>query len=358
MKLFIIFILFLSQISQAAVPYPIPTKKGGTGATALGSGILYSDSVGTVVRAGADGTTLTNVGISTSVAANALTITLTGSNGSAPSSTNQVVVGFRNSTVTTGAPVIRTATAATSLVISSGSTLGHVSARTEPIYVYLMDNSGTLELAVSTMNRFEIGSVVTSTAEGGAGAADSRSTLYSTTARTNISIRLIGLLQSNQATAGTWASQMSVVSILTFPKGGLIEVNGPYLARKNNSSNTAYLRDISGNQSYPLVVSADPTTNSLMIVRGGGTTVPSGASCGTAIGEGYSCSRFSTGQYNVTFTDSFADIPACTCNRQDNIGYCAVAFLTASTVSFITASTAASNVDSTWTFNCIGSRPN
>ena len=48
--------------------------------------------------------------------------------------------------------------------------------------------------------------MVSTTAEGGAGAADSATVMYSTTARTNVPFRLVGYLLNTQTTAGTWAS--------------------------------------------------------------------------------------------------------------------------------------------------------
>lgn len=157
--------------------------------------------------------TFINYGLSTSVGASALTIALKGADGNDPSSSNKVTFDFRNATATTGTPSFGSATAATSVTISSGSTLGHVSAVAEYIYVYAINNAGVVELAVSTDPIWEEASVQTTIAEGGAGAADSRSVLYSTNARVGVGVRLIGRLQSTQATAGTWASNMSEISL-------------------------------------------------------------------------------------------------------------------------------------------------
>ena len=73
------------------------------------------------------------------------------------------------------------------------------------MYIYLIDNAGTLELAVS-QTLFPESGRITTTAEGGAGAADSATVAYSTTARTNVPFRLVGFLDNTQTTAGTWAS--------------------------------------------------------------------------------------------------------------------------------------------------------
>jgi len=155
---------------------------------------------------------INNLALTASVGSSALTIALKGANGSDPSATNVAEVAFRSATAATGTPVYRSATSATSLVISSGSTLGHVSATNEFIYVYALDNAGTIELAATT-TRIDEGTRQSTTAEGGAGASDSRTVIYSTTARSNVGMRLIGRLKSNQATAGTWATAISEISL-------------------------------------------------------------------------------------------------------------------------------------------------
>lgn len=166
---------------------------------------------------------ISNLGLSASVTANALTIALKQADGTDPSSgASAVKIGFRNSTATTGQYSQVSATGATSLVISSGSTLGHVSGATEYIYVYAINNSGTIELAASTGLLIDNGSVVTTTAEGGAGAADSRSTIYSTTARTGVAVRLIGRIKISEATAGTWATNPTEISLIPFLRDGIV----------------------------------------------------------------------------------------------------------------------------------------
>ena len=52
---------------------------------------------------------------------------------------------------------------------------------------------------------------ISTTAEGGAGAADSASTWYSTTARSNVAYRIVGVIRSTQATAGSWATAPSLI---------------------------------------------------------------------------------------------------------------------------------------------------
>lgn len=141
--------------------------------------------------------------ISASVSASALTITL-----------NPTVLDFRATPLTSGAVNTRTVGAAISLVISSGSTLGTVSAQQSRIAVLAIDNAGTVELAAVNIaggnNLTETG-LISTTAEGGAGAADSATVVYSATARSNLPYRVVGYVESTQATAGTWATAPSTI---------------------------------------------------------------------------------------------------------------------------------------------------
>lgn len=153
-----------------------------------------------------------NITLTATVAANALTIAMKDSSGSDCSGGSPCVIGFRNATPATGTYTSVSVTGALSVVVSSGSTLGHVSGVNRYIYVYAINNAGTAELAVSS-KFYSAGSVVTTVAEGGAGGADVNATIYSTTARSNVPIRLIGRLLSSQATAGTWATAIAEVSV-------------------------------------------------------------------------------------------------------------------------------------------------
>lgn len=142
-------------------------------------------------------------GISASVAASALTI-----------SAGTLSLDFRSATIGSGAVSSTIPQKPANLVISSGSTLGTISATQSRIAVLAINNAGTIELAAVNIsggtNLTETG-VISTTAEGGAGAADSASVVYSTTARTNVAYRVIGYVESTQATAGTWATAPSTI---------------------------------------------------------------------------------------------------------------------------------------------------
>jgi len=140
--------------------------------------------------------------ISASVGSSALTI-----------SASALTLDFRSTSLTSGTVTTVTGTPA-NLVISSGSTLGTIAATQSRIIVIALNNAGTIELAavnISGGNDLTETTLISTTAEGGAGAADSANVVYSTTARTSLAYRVIGYIESTQATAGTWATAPSTI---------------------------------------------------------------------------------------------------------------------------------------------------
>jgi hypothetical protein len=168
-----------------------------------------------------------NLGIACSVGSSALTIALKGADGNDPSATNPVEIPFRSATATNGTLNVLQATAATSLVISSGSTLGAPTSSTPfKVWVVAFNDAGTLRLGAIIPTSFSGGiltqrplsegsGIASSTAEGGAGGADSVQTFYTGTAVTSKAYTILAVLsyESGLATAGTWASTPTVVQL-------------------------------------------------------------------------------------------------------------------------------------------------
>jgi hypothetical protein len=155
---------------------------------------------------------LNNLGLATSVASNALTIALKQSDGATdPSSGSPVNIGFRSTTAATGSYTIVASTAATSLVVPSGATLGSASGLQGYLYVYAVNNAGTVVLGVSGIRIFDELSLQTTTAI--SSSATSGDILYTSSALTNVAIRLIGRAKFTETTAGTWASNVSELSL-------------------------------------------------------------------------------------------------------------------------------------------------
>lgn len=150
-----------------------------------------------------------NVGFAAAVGGSDLTIDLKQSDGSTDpaSGSGAVQIAFRNATEATGGYLLRSETAAETIVIPSGATLGHTSTGSdegEIIYIYAIDNAGTIELAVSSVNTWLEDRVHTTVSIGPE--ADDRDVLYSTTLRSNVAVRLIGKAFATQTTAATWAA--------------------------------------------------------------------------------------------------------------------------------------------------------
>jgi hypothetical protein len=197
---------------------------------------------------GAYGLSLINGTLSASVAANALTISVKTLDGADPSAASPVVVVFRSSTATSGSFVRREITSATSLTISSGSTLGTANSVAFRLWVTLFDDSGTIRLGainarVGGASPTQIVSLsdnvlASSTAEGGAGAADTAGVIYTGTAVTSKAMRIIGFLtwDSGLATAGTWSSGPTVVQLF----GPGIPRPGDVIAHKSMSTTTPF----------------------------------------------------------------------------------------------------------------------
>jgi hypothetical protein len=153
-----------------------------------------------------------NFELAHAVAANALIVSVKTEAGTDPSAADPVSILMPDGD---GAVNRRSITSAISLTISSGSLLGHNDGLLQYIYWYLIDNAGTVELAASS-KFFGNHGIVTTTAEGGAGAADSGTVMYSDSARTSVPFVCIGYTEDTQTTAGTWGTAPSAVHLAPF----------------------------------------------------------------------------------------------------------------------------------------------
>jgi hypothetical protein len=149
-------------------------------------------------------------------ATNAVTFALKTLAGADPSAADPVLLAFRSATAGSGLYVYRTVTAALSLTISSGSTLGAPSGVPFKVWLVIFDDGGTLRMGAINCNlggatpigiyplgRFPIAS---STAEGGAGASDAAHVFYTGSAVSSKPYLVLGYAgyESGIATAGAW----------------------------------------------------------------------------------------------------------------------------------------------------------
>jgi hypothetical protein len=139
--------------------------------------------------------------ITASVGSNAMTVTL-----------NNTSLEFRNGSLTSGAVSQFKITTPISVVIPSSATLGTVNAILSRIAVIAMNNSGTIELAVvNTAGGVNLDETTLISTTAISAAATSATVVYSTSSRGSLSFRIVGYIESTQATAGTWATAPSLI---------------------------------------------------------------------------------------------------------------------------------------------------
>ena len=157
-----------------------------------------------------------NLSLVVSAAASALTVALKGIDGNDPSATNPISIPFRDVTLATGTPTWLSVTAATSLVITSGATMGVTSATAFRLWVVGFNDGGTFRLGLincstCTTTACSIFSLIpwavaSSTAVTSAG--DSAGVFYTGTAVTSKAYAILGFIEwsASGLTAGTWTT--------------------------------------------------------------------------------------------------------------------------------------------------------
>ncbi len=191
--------------------YDLPTA-----VPTLGGQTLSSTTAGVMSWSGPPSSSnqITNVSLNATVASNALTIALKNSANSDCSTSSPCYIGFGDSSLTNGQYNQRSITSSLSLTISSGSTLGHDNGYTQYIYIYAIDSGSGVVLGAVTSPQFGPSGWASTTAEGGAGGADSRTTMYSVAAQTTKPYQLIGRITISETTAGTWATAPTELKLL------------------------------------------------------------------------------------------------------------------------------------------------
>ena len=184
------------------------TVKSTVVAAGNGASVSYSSGVFTVSSTPDGPGGLQNIAftaVANSPAANQLTFRLTDADLSTPTTSVGPAVTFRNTNIATADYVVITATQNTSLTLSNGSTLGFVGTEIGRIYLWAISTLSTIALGVSRKASFNEGLLVTTTAEGGLGTADSDAIMYSIATHSNAAVRCLGYVDvQSAATAGNW----------------------------------------------------------------------------------------------------------------------------------------------------------
>ena len=174
-------------------------QTGGTDAIQISTGQAVTIPGTLTVTGGVTGVSQIQP-ISASVAANALTI-----------SASALSLSFRSTTLGSGTVTTVSGTPA-NLVVPASATLGTVNAVQSRLVVIALNNAGTIELAVVNISggtQLDETNLLSTTAI--TSGSTSASVVYSTTARTSLAYRVIGYIESTQATAGTWATAPSTI---------------------------------------------------------------------------------------------------------------------------------------------------
>lgn len=159
--------------------------------------------------------------LAASVSGNALTVALKTRSGTDPSAADGLTFDFQNGS---GGITQVSVAAATSITVSSGSTLGTANGALSRIWIVGFNDAGTFRMGVINCHSATYtadaaaniavltpNETASSTTEGGAGAADTGQTFYTGSAVTSKYYVILGYVESTQATAGTWATSPSKV---------------------------------------------------------------------------------------------------------------------------------------------------
>lgn len=219
-----------------------------------------------------------NAELSLSVGSSALTIALKTAAGTDPSALDPVTATFRNATAATGDLTSLQITAATSLVISSGSTMGFSSGVVGRLWIVGFYDAGTFRLgAINCLSGVTIyplsaWGIASSTAEGGAGAADSAQVFYTGTAVTSKPYIVLGYAtwETGLTTAGTWDATPTRLQLF----GHGVRLPGTRVQYRGAADSTGFSTTSSTYQTSTLTVAITPTSaaNPVRVQIGGNAT--------------------------------------------------------------------------------------
>jgi len=223
--------------SPAAAGYQPPVGSGnvtGPGSSTAGHVATFADTTGKLIQDGgtivggantitpamlanaavAFGVGMLNGTLVASVAGNALTIAVKTLAGNNPSSSDPVFFLFRDASA--GYAVIEQ-TAALSITVPSGATLGTVNGQANRIWVGVLNNGGTPVLGVyNSLGGTNILPWDETSVANGTGITSSSTApqvWHTASTLSSVVLRILGYVESTQATAGTWATSPSKVQL-------------------------------------------------------------------------------------------------------------------------------------------------
>ncbi|EKS26735.1 hypothetical protein [Afipia felis] len=231
-------------------------------AQTVGSSVGSGSVIAMTLAASSQGYSIINGTISTSVSGGALTVKIKTLAGNDPSALDPVLIKIRNNSLAAGGFTVYTLTAATSFVVSNGSSLGVSGAAVAfRLWLVAFDDGGTFRLGIvncllgaSELPLLRTDTLASSTAEGGAGAADNSGVFYTGTAVASKSFEVLGYLDypAGLAAAGTWSINPTTIQPyrngIPLPAERLIDVsNGKIFTGRLPVADNAQMKwDLSG----------------------------------------------------------------------------------------------------------------
>lgn len=213
-------------VSQSAIAAAASASAAATSATNAATAETNAETAETnaetalsttqAVLAAAYGAVMLNGSIVESRAAGATTFAVKTIAGADPTALSPVYFVFRTATGTYAA---RTVSAALSITIPSGATMGFTSATAGRIWLLALDNAGTVELVVvncrNGINLYALQGWGTFTTTILNTSSDSAAVPYSATARAGVNYITVGSLtwESGLTTAGTWDAAPSRIQL-------------------------------------------------------------------------------------------------------------------------------------------------
>lgn len=209
-----------------------------------------------------------NLQITASVAGNNLTIAIKDRNGNDPSTASPILLAFRSPSVAVGSLNIRVITSALSVVLTSGNGIGSTDGNTSRVWLVCFDNGGTPVLGAiicSTATQiFPLDETADQTAAL-VGASNNAGTIYTTgSAPATKPIRILGFVESTQATHGTWASSPSKIQLFgpgIKKPGDTVQENSGISTTGGQSNSATYIALTGGS----ITVAITPTSAANLI---------------------------------------------------------------------------------------------
>jgi hypothetical protein len=236
-----------------------------------------------------------NLRINASIASNALTVAIKGTNGSDPSAVNPVLIGFRDTTLANGDMIVDSLQSALSLTIASTNTMGASNGVPFRLWVFAFDNGGAVALALINCSNgvsvFNCAEDQLQNSQAGTSGGSSLGAFYaSTSALSGKAVRILGYLEysSGLTTAGTWNAAPTKIQLFgpSIKKpGDIIQTayNTTTSSTTVNSTNiqtslavsivpTSTVNLIRVNANFSANMTTSPTSTSFRLSRGAGPT--------------------------------------------------------------------------------------